>query len=85
MYKFGKVVIKLEEMIAKKGISKNRLCHIAEMEHKQVNNYCKNKITRIDTDVLARLCFALDCTVGDLIEYVLATEEENKRKSLSTK
>lgn len=84
MYKFGKIVIKLEEMLEKKGLSKNRLCHIAEMEHKQVNNYCKNKIARVDVDVLARLCFALDCSVSDLIEYVPA-EEENSKKSLSTK
>jgi putative transcriptional regulator len=81
----GKVIIKLEQLLESKGISKNKLSHIAEMERTQINNYCKNKITRIDTDVLARLCFALDCTVGDLIEYVPATEEENKRKSLSTK
>jgi putative transcriptional regulator len=68
MYKFGKVVIKLEEMIAKKGISKNRLCHIAEMEHKQVNNYCKNKVGSVNLSILGRMCSYLGCTPNDILK-----------------
>ena len=66
----GKIVIKLEELIAKAGISKNKLSHKAEMQRTQLNNYCKNNITRLDTDVLARLCSVLNCSIGDLLEFV---------------
>ena len=70
MNEYGKIVIKLEELIEKRGISKNKLSHKAEMQRTQLNNYCKNKITRLDTDVLARLCTVLQCSIGDLIEFI---------------
>ena len=70
MSEHGKIVIKLDEVIKSKNISKNKVSHKAEMQRTQLNNYCNNKTTRIDTDVLARLCNALDCKVEDILEYV---------------
>lgn len=67
---YGKIRIKLNELIKTKDISKNRLSHKAEMQRTQLNNYCNNKITRLDTDVLARLCSALDCKIEDLLEFI---------------
>jgi putative transcriptional regulator len=76
MKKYGSVRIKLDELIEKRGISKNKLCHMAEMERTQLNNFCKNKITRLDTDVLARLCCALECKIEDILEYNPPEETE---------
>lgn len=73
---YGKIRIKLDELIKQKGISKNRLSHKAEMQRTQLNNYCNNKITRLDTDVLARLCSALDCKIEDLLEFVPEDRDE---------
>ena len=70
MEEYGKIVIRLEELIKEKGISKNKLSHKAEMQRTQINNFCKNEITRLDTDVLARLCTALECDISDLLEFV---------------
>ena len=66
----GTIRIKLDELIKQSGISKNKLSHKAEMQRTQINNFCNNKITRLDTDVLARLCSALDCDIADLLEYI---------------
>ena len=70
MEQFGTIHIKLDEMIKKTGISKNMLSHRAEMQRSQINHYCNNTITRLDTDVLARLCTALPCEIGDLLEFI---------------
>ena len=70
MNEYGTIKIKLDELIKKAGISKNKLSHRAEMQRTQINNYCKNKITRIDTDVLARLCTVLDCKIEDILEFI---------------
>lgn len=70
MNEHGKIIIKLDEMIKKSGISKNKLSHRAEMQRTQLNNYCNNKVTRLDTDVLARICAVLDCKIDDILEYV---------------
>lgn len=67
---YGYIKVKAEEMRLKKGISKNKLCHAAELERKQLNAYCRGKIVRIDLSVLARLCTALECSVNNLLEYV---------------
>ena len=67
---YGYIRIKLNELIHQQGISKNKLAHRAEMQRTQLNQYCNNQVTRLDTAVLSRLCHALDCKIDDLIEYV---------------
>lgn len=70
MHKYGTIHIKLDEQIKVTGISKNKLSQRAEMQRTQINNYCKNEITRLDIDVLARLCTVLNCSIGDLLEFI---------------
>lgn len=70
MERFGTVKINLRKLIEQKGISKNKLSQRAEMQRTQLNNYCNNSITRLDIDVLARLCTVLDCEIGDLLEFI---------------
>ncbi len=76
MNEYGSIKIKLEELIQKAGISKNKLSHKAEMQRTQINNYCKNKITRLDTDVLARICSVLECKIEDVLEFVPAPKDK---------
>ena len=72
MERFGTVRINLAKIIEEKGISKNKLSQRAEMQRTQLNNYCNNKISRLDIDVLARLCTVLDCQISDLLEFIPA-------------
>ena len=67
MNEHGKIIIKLDDMIKKVGISKNRLSHRAEMQRTQLNNYCKNKVTRIDLNTLAKICEYLNCDVNEIL------------------
>ena len=70
MNPYGTIKIKLDTLLKEKGLSKNKLSHRAEMQRTQINNYCKNEITRLDIDVLARICSVLDCKIEDLLEFV---------------
>lgn len=67
---YGFIQIKLAELIEERGISKNKLSHRAEMQRTQINQYCNNQVTRLDTAVLARICATLDCKIEDLLEFV---------------
>ena len=67
---FGEVKLHLDEQIEKKGISKNKLAFKAEIQRTQLNNYCKGKVLRIDLAVLARICTVLECSPGDILEYI---------------
>lgn len=75
MEKFGSVRIQLNELIQKSGISKNKLCQRAEMQRTQLNNYCNNNISRLDIDVLARICTVLQCEMGDLLKFIPPHDE----------
>lgn len=76
MEQYGTIRINLDQLIKQTGISKNKLSHRAEMQRTQINNYCNNTITRLDIDVLARLCTVLDCGISDLLEFVPPDRQE---------
>ena len=75
MEKFGSVRIQLNDLIQKSGISKNKLCQRAEMQRTQLNNYCNNSISRLDIDVLARICTVLQGEMGDLLKFIPPEDE----------
>ncbi len=72
---YGHIEIKLTKLLKEKGLSKNKLSHSAEMQRTQINHYCNNQITRLDTAVLARICTALDCKIEDLLEFIPGEKE----------
>lgn len=74
-HKYGEVIIKLDKIVAKRGISKGKLAQYAEMERTQLSRYFKNEVTRLDTAVLARLCTALDCKIEDILEFIPAEND----------
>ena len=73
---YGTIRIKLDELLKESGLSKNMLSHRAEMQRTQINNYCRNQITRLDIDVLARRCTVLNCESCDLLEFVPPEEKK---------
>ena len=65
----GSIEIHLKELLEKAGLSKNKFCQRAELQRSQLNGYLNGTITRLDIDVLVRICDTLDCTISDLLEY----------------
>lgn len=76
MEKYGTIRINLNRLLKEAGFSKKRLSQEARLERTQINHYCNNEITRLDVDVLARICTALGCSVGDLIEFIPPNEDK---------
>ena len=70
MESYGKIRIKLDALLEQNNMSKNKFSHRAEMQRSQINHYCNNEVTRLDTDVLARICTVFNCQIGDLLEFV---------------
>ena len=67
---FGEIKLHLEDIRQKQNISINKLACRAEMQRSQVRSYCNNTIQSIDIAVLARLCYALECDIKDIVEYI---------------
>lgn len=74
---YGHIRIKLAEVMQEQNISINKLAFRAEMQRTQLKAYMKNEVQRLDVSVLSRLCYALECTLEDLIEYVPADKNSN--------
>ncbi|MGN1268392.1 MAG: helix-turn-helix domain-containing protein [Candidatus Aphodocola sp.] len=66
---YGKATINLKNLLEEKNMSRNKLCGLIATNYDLVNRYYNNKVTRIDLDIVARICYVLDCEVSDLIKY----------------
>lgn len=67
---FGHIVIKLQEVIEKREISKSQLSYKSEVTRSQINKLCKGEVVRADFNTLARLCCVLDCRIEDILCYI---------------
>lgn len=66
---YGRINIKLKEYIDKRGITRNYICQATNTRYEVINKWYNNEVERMDLDVLARICYALDCSPEDIIEY----------------
>lgn len=67
---FGTIRLHLDELMKKRNISISKLSYRAEMQRTQLKKYKDNDVQRLDIAVLSRLCYALDCDLNDLLEYI---------------
>ena len=66
---FGKIDIKLKDLLEKKGISRNKLCNMMGSNYDLITRYYNNRVTRVDLEIIAKICFVLDCNITDILEY----------------
>ncbi|MDE5825412.1 MAG: helix-turn-helix transcriptional regulator [Lachnospiraceae bacterium] len=71
----GSIKIHLEQLLKESGLSKNKFCQKAEIQRSQLKGYINNTITRLDTEVLVRICHTLNCSISDLLEYIPPDEK----------
>ena len=62
--------MKVKELIEKKGLSMLVVSEKAGISYTAVRRACSNYLSNINFSTLDGLCKALDCTPGDLIEYI---------------
>ena len=67
---YGRIRMKLPEILDKYGITRNRLATLTGVKYEIIDRYYKEKVERIDTDLLAKVCFVLNCQISDLLEYL---------------
>lgn len=73
---YGEIRIKLDKLIADQKISISKLAFRSEMQRTQLKSYIRNEVQRLDIAVLARLCYALECDLDDIVEYVPPTKRQ---------
>ena len=66
---YGKISVHLKEIIDERGITRYRLAKLADTRFEVVEKWCSGTVERIDSDILARFCYILDCEITDIIKY----------------
>lgn len=60
----------LKEVLEQRGMTRYELSQRTDIRYQIIDNYYKNKVVRYDSALLLKMCIALDCEIGDLIEVV---------------
>ena len=68
---YGTVELKLKEIMDARGITRNALARAIETRFEVIDKWYHGHVEKIDSDILARICFVLDCTPGDIIQHVM--------------
>ncbi|HCH98200.1 MAG TPA: XRE family transcriptional regulator [Lachnospiraceae bacterium] len=58
----------------KRGITRNALARATNTRFEVINKWYQGHVEKLDTDVLARICYILDCTPGDIVIYTVSKE-----------
>lgn len=67
---YGYVEINLKPVMDAKDISRNALARSINTRFEVVNRWYHGHVEKIDSDILARICYVLDCEPGDIIRYI---------------
>lgn len=71
---YGKINIELGKILAERGIKRNYLAKATNTRFEVIDKWCKNNVEKLDLDVLARICYALDCSPSDIIRHDMPEE-----------
>ena len=76
---FGVIKVKLHEIMTRKNITNYQLSNHANIIFQTIKKLREGvNVTRVNLDVIAKLCYVLDCSVEDIFEYV---QPQRSRKS----
>ena len=67
---YGKVEIKLSSIMDNKNISIYKMSRLTDLKYSTIKSYYSNSpISRVDLDVLSKMCYVLNCGVEDILSY----------------
>lgn len=66
---YGHIEINLIEIMDKKKITRNALARAIHARFEVIDKWYNGHVEKIDADVLARICYVLECSPSDIIVY----------------
>ena len=75
---YGNIRVKLDEIMKVRDISTYQLNVKTNIKFQTIQNLRENTSSRIDFEVLAKICYALDVKVEDVLEYEPVKKSKEK-------
>ena len=69
MNQYGSIKINLKKYMDSENITRNALTKAINTRFEVIDKWYNGYVEKIDADILARICYVLDCTPGDIIQY----------------
>ncbi len=67
---YGVVNITLKKIMDKRNINIYQMSKLTNLKYSTIKSYYMNApLTRIDLDVVAKMCYVLNCNIKDILEY----------------
>lgn len=63
------IKLTLDKYIDENNVSRYALAQKTGIQYQIIDNYYKNKVVRYDSDVLNKICNALNCQISDIIIF----------------
>lgn len=64
------LVFRLDRLLENRGWSDYKFAQETGLHPNVIGKYRRNLVKRPDLDVMNRMCASLECTTGELMEYV---------------
>ena len=78
---WGKVDLILDNYMKENKISRSSLSRNSIIHYAQLLRYCNNEMQKVDLNLLARMCKAMNCEISDILKYnppTPSTEEKTE-------
>ena len=66
---YGSISVDIKHIMDEKGITRNGLARAINARFEVINKWYNGNIEKIDADILARICYVLECNPSDIIIY----------------
>lgn len=66
---YGHIEIRLKQYMDERKITRNALARAINTRFEVIDKWYNGHVEKIDADILARICFVLNCAPGDIIYY----------------
>ncbi len=67
--KYGSINCNLKQIMLTKKISIYQLSRISDIKYEVIKRYYDDNVLRYDGNILAKLCYSLDCKIEEILQY----------------
>ena len=67
---YGHITIVLKSIMDAKGMTRNSLARAINTRFEVIDKWYNGTVEKIDADILARICYVLNCEPGDILKIV---------------